>query len=120
MSAQISSALKDWSTVQDAIRKHKVRTYLLILWGGGGDVVHQDGHELGNSVDAGSKSTIWGIAIDRMVLLFGLFQPFSGYGVYYVEHAQFVRAGSLFEMCEDLLNEERFGLPDEIQSVCRP
>lgn len=85
----------------------------MILWGGGGDVVHQDRHELGNPVDTSGEGTIWSIATDNLALVFGLFQPFSGYGVYNVEHTKFVRTRSLLEMCENLLNEKRLGLPNE-------
>lgn len=94
-------------------------TYLLILGRCGDDVVHQDRHKLGDPVDAGGEGAIRGIAIDDLALVFGLLQPFSGYRIYNIEYAEFVCAGSLLEVRENLLDEERLGLNERKQSVYR-
>lgn len=85
-------------------------TYLLILRSCRGDVVHQDGHQLCDPVDTSGKGAIWGIAIDSLALVLSLFEPFSGYRVYNVEHTKFVCAWGLLKVCKDLLDQKRLGL----------
>lgn len=81
------------------------KTYPLVLWGGGNDIVHQDWHELRHPVDAGSEAAIRGRAADGLALLFGLFQPFAGYRVYNVEDTKLMCTGGFLEVGVDLLDE---------------
>lgn len=86
--------------------------YLLLLWGGLQDVIHQNGHEFRHSVDASGVGSILGRAVYCLCLGLCLLQPFSGYRVYDVEYSQLVCSWCLLEVGVDLLDEDRLGLSD--------
>lgn len=65
-------------------------------------------------MDASSVRSILCRAIDRLALLFRLVDPFASYGIYDIEHSQFVSCRGLFEMSVDFLNEYGLGLQHEI------
>lgn len=82
--------------------------YLLILRGVVYDIVHEYWEQFGNSVHTCSESAIWSIRSRSLTGLFGGLYPLSRYRVYDIEHAQLVSARCLFEMGEDLLDENGF------------
>jgi hypothetical protein len=84
--------------------------YLLLLWSGLKNVIHQHGHKFRYSVDTGSVGAVLGGAVNCLALSLGLFKPLPCYRVYDVKDAQLVRPRSLFEVGVDLLDENRFGL----------
>lgn len=63
------------------MRLHRLQgtAYLLLLRSCRDNVIHQHGHQFRHSVNTGSKSAIWGGAVDNLPLGFGLFQPFAGH-----------------------------------------
>lgn len=63
-----------------------LEAYLLFIWGGQEDVIHQDWDQLGHSVYTGSVGTIRSRTIDDLALLFGLINPTTSYRVYDVEY----------------------------------
>ncbi len=87
--------------------------YLLIFWRRGKDVVHQNGDQFCYSMHACSGGPIWRREAWGLSLGFGLVQPFPRYRVYYVEYSQFVCAGCFLEVGEELLDEDRFVLQRE-------
>jgi hypothetical protein len=84
--------------------------YLVILWGGCNDVVHQCGHQLSHSVHTSGWRAIPSGRADGLAFCFGHIHPFPGYRVYDVENAQLVCCRGLLEMGVELLDENRFGL----------
>lgn len=82
--------------------------YLLIVWSIVDDVGHQYGQQLCHSVDARRKSPIRSGAAGRLTGLASSFYPLAGYRVYDIEYTQLVGARCLFEMGEDLLDENGF------------
>lgn len=64
-------------------------------------------------MDACSVCSIWCRTIDRLSMLLRLIDPFASYGIYDIEHAQFVGCRGLFEVSVDFLNEYRLGLQQE-------
>jgi hypothetical protein len=61
------------------------RTYPLLLWARGDDVVHQIWHDRCHPVNASGEAAICGGAADRLALLLGVPQPFADYRVDDVE-----------------------------------
>jgi hypothetical protein len=84
--------------------------YLLILWSGLNDIIHEYWKQFGHSIDASRECTIGSGATSRLASLASLFYPSSSYRVYNVEYAQFVCSRSFLEVCVDLLDEDGFGL----------
>jgi hypothetical protein len=84
--------------------------YLLIIRGWLNYVVHQDWKKFLYSMDSSSVCSILGSTVYGLSSKFGLLGPLSSYRVYDVEYAKFVGRGSLFEMGEKLLDEDRLGL----------
>lgn len=91
---------------QQWIIQERAWTYLLVFGRRRDDVVHQDGHEFRHSVDASGEGAIWRGAADGLALLLRLLQPFAGYRVYNVEHAELVGARSFLEVGENPLDED--------------
>jgi hypothetical protein len=89
--------------------------YLLVFWCRGNDVVHQNGYQFCYSMHARSECPVWRREARCLSLGFGLVQPFPRYRVYDVEYSQFVCAGCFLEVGEELLDEDRFVLPEEGQ-----
>lgn len=92
--------------------------YLLFFRGGLQDVIHQNRHEFCHSVDASGIGSIRGRAVNCLCLCLGLLEPFPGYRVYDVEYPQLVCSRCLFEVCEDFLDEDGFGLLGQAVSGC--
>jgi hypothetical protein len=65
-------------------------------------------------VDAGSVRSILGRAINRLVLLLRLIDPFASYRIYDIKYSQFMGCRGLFEVSVDLLNQYGFGLQEAI------
>jgi hypothetical protein len=91
-----------------------VYVYLLILRRVVDDVGHQDGQQLGHSIDATSESSIRRGTPWRPASLASGVYPVPGYGVYHIENAQLVGAGGLLEVGVDFLDENGFILRCEI------
>lgn len=81
------------------------------------DVGHQYGQQLGHSVDTSSESPIGGGTARRLAGLACSFYPLAGYRIYDIEYAQFVGARCLFEVGEDLLDENGFILVEKLVSL---
>src|SRR5689334_20061181 len=64
-----------------------VIAYLLLLWAGLKNVIHQHGHQFGHSVNASSVRAIRSRAIDCLSLGFGLLEPLACYRVYDVKNS---------------------------------
>lgn len=84
--------------------------YLVILWGGCNDVVHQCGHQLSHFVHTGGGRSIPSGWADGLAFCLGHVHPFPCYRVYDVENAQFVCCRGLLEPGVELLDKNRFGL----------
>ena len=82
----------------------KFYAYLLIIRSRLTNIIHQYGHQLGYSVNAGSICAVRGGAANGLALSLCLFKPFPGYRVYDVENAKFVGSRSLFEVGVDFLD----------------
>ena len=61
-------------------------------------------------MNSGGKRPVRRRAANGLALDFGLVQPFASYIVYDVEYSKLVGGRRLFEMGEQLLDEDRFGL----------
>lgn len=107
-----ASSSVDKSTCRHLQREYfKIKdAYLLFLWGGLQDIIHQYGHQFRYSVNTSGIGSILGRAVYCLSLSLGLFEPFPGYRVYDVEYSQLVCSWCLLEVCVDLLDEDGFGL----------
>jgi hypothetical protein len=70
-------------------------------------------------MDASGVCPILCRAIDGLAMLLCLIDPLASYGIYDIEHSQFVSSWRLLEVSVDLLNEYRFGLQQKVLiSMC--
>ncbi len=87
--------------------------YLLVFGCRGNNVVHQNGDQLCYSMHSRGECPVWCREAWGLSLGLGLVQPFPRYRVYDVEYSQFVCAGCLFKVGEELLDEDGLVLPEE-------
>lgn len=99
MTVQVCLGIGDWEWLEEG-------AYLLVLRSTRDDVVHQDGHELRDSVHTSSGSAIWSSITNNSALLLNLLKPLSSDTVDNIEDAKLVGSRSFLEVSEDLLDED--------------
>lgn len=76
----------------NALKDVYCEAYLLVMWIGHEHFVHDVWHDLGHLVYASSIRAEWGsTAFQTLLGLTSSYYPLPGYGIDYVEHAEFMR-----------------------------